>query len=99
MSSCWVRTLTSSLLRPVRLQEVETALREALQEKELLERKLARLQASREGEVAALKVLAVLRTPSWHMWKFLPYKLRSADFPTAATVIKPAYGQRSAWGI
>ena len=39
-----------------RLQEAETALREALQEKELLERKLARLQASREGEVAALKV-------------------------------------------
>jgi histidinol-phosphate/aromatic aminotransferase/cobyric acid decarboxylase-like protein len=44
------------LARVLRLQEVETALREALQEKELLERKLARLQASREGEVTALKV-------------------------------------------
>ena len=44
------------ILLDLRLQEVETALREALQEKELLERKLARLQASREGEVAALKV-------------------------------------------
>jgi len=35
---------------------VETALRDALQEKELLERKLARLTANRETDVTTLQV-------------------------------------------
>jgi len=39
-----------------RLREVETALRDALQEKELLERKLARLTANRETDVTTLQV-------------------------------------------
>ena len=52
-------SLLSTQSITARLRDVETSLREALQEKELLERKLARLTANRETDVTTLQASEV----------------------------------------